>query len=83
MKGAGKKMCTIEIIMFSHFTQLELLQGAKDEFEWRRLDEYLKVNIILKLMRTHGDTQQEYIIPAKIHTSPKIKCWLSLNKGNM
>ena len=28
-------------IVFSHFTQLELLQGAKDEFEWRRLVEYL------------------------------------------
>jgi len=30
-----------EIIVFSHFVQLELLEGAKDEFEWRRLDEYL------------------------------------------
>ena len=30
-----------EIIVFTHFIQLELLQGAKDEFEWRRLDEYL------------------------------------------
>jgi len=28
-------------IVFSHFIQLELLQGAKDEFEWRRLDQYL------------------------------------------
>jgi predicted nucleic acid-binding protein len=28
-------------IVLSHFIQLELLQGAKDEFEWRRLDEYL------------------------------------------
>ena len=30
-----------DVIVFSHFIQLELLQGAKDEFEWRRLDEYL------------------------------------------
>lgn len=30
-----------EIIVFSRFVQLELLQGAKDETEWKRLDEYL------------------------------------------
>lgn len=30
-----------EVIVFSRFIQLELLQGAKDEHEWRRLDEYL------------------------------------------
>ncbi|MFH2219583.1 MAG: PIN domain-containing protein [Pseudomonadota bacterium] len=36
-----RKKTASEIIVFSHFIQLELLQGAKDEFEWRRLDEYL------------------------------------------
>ena len=30
-----------DVIVFSHFVQIELLQGAKDEIEWRRLDEYL------------------------------------------
>ena len=30
-----------DIIVFSRFIQIELLQGAKDEFEWKRLDEYL------------------------------------------
>ena len=30
-----------KIIAFSRFIQLELLHGAKDEFEWQRLDEYL------------------------------------------
>ncbi|MBU1172849.1 MAG: PIN domain-containing protein [Proteobacteria bacterium] len=30
-----------EIIVFCRFTQLELLQGAKNEHEWRQLDEYL------------------------------------------
>ncbi|MFH1980494.1 MAG: PIN domain-containing protein [Pseudomonadota bacterium] len=30
-----------KIIVFSRFIQLELLQGAKDELEWQRLDEYL------------------------------------------
>jgi predicted nucleic acid-binding protein len=37
-----------EIIVFSHFIQLELLQGAKDEFEWRRLDEYLSSQYYLE-----------------------------------
>lgn len=30
-----------EIIVFGRFVQIELLQGAKDELEWQRLDEYL------------------------------------------
>ena len=30
-----------EVIVFSRFVQLELLQGVNDEHEWRRLDEYL------------------------------------------
>ena len=38
---AFRKKTASEIVVFSHFIQLELLQGAKDEFEWRRLDEYL------------------------------------------
>ena len=38
---AFHKKIASEIIVFSHFIQLELLQGAKDDFEWRRLDEYL------------------------------------------
>ena len=38
---ALRKKTASDIIVFSHFVQLELLQGAKDEFEWRRLDEYL------------------------------------------
>jgi len=30
-----------EIYVLSRFTQLELLAGARDEREWRRLDDYL------------------------------------------
>ena len=30
-----------DICIFSRFTQLELLQGAKDEREWKSLDDYL------------------------------------------
>ena len=37
-----------EIIVFNRFIQLELLQGAKDEYEWRRLDEYLSAQYYLE-----------------------------------
>jgi hypothetical protein len=37
-----------EVVVFSRFIQLELLQGAKDEHEWRRLDEYLATQYYLE-----------------------------------
>ncbi len=37
-----------EIIAFSRFTQLELLQGAKNEQEWQRLDTYLATQYYLE-----------------------------------
>ena len=37
-----------EIIAFSRFTQLELLQGAKNEEEWQRLDTYLSTQYYLE-----------------------------------
>ncbi len=37
-----------EVIVFSRFIQLELLQGAKDELEWSRLDEYLSAQYYLE-----------------------------------
>ena len=37
-----------EVIAFTRFTQLELLQGAKDEYEWNRLDEYLTTQYYLE-----------------------------------
>jgi len=37
-----------EVIVFSRFIQLELLQGAKDEHEWNRLDEYLSAQYYLE-----------------------------------
>lgn len=36
------------IVVFSRFIQLELLQGAKDELEWQRLDEYLAAQYYLE-----------------------------------
>lgn len=50
---AFRKKTASEIIVFSHFIQIELLQGAKDEFEWRRLDEYLASQYYLE---AHEDT---------------------------
>jgi len=37
-----------EICVFTRFTQLELLQGAKDEHEWGRLEEYLSTQYYLE-----------------------------------
>ena len=37
-----------EIIVFSRFTQLELLQGAKNELEWQQLDTYLSTQYYLE-----------------------------------
>jgi predicted nucleic acid-binding protein len=37
-----------EIIVSSRFTQLELLQGAKNEQEWQRLDTYLATQYYLE-----------------------------------
>lgn len=37
-----------EVVVFCRFIQLELLQGAKDELEWKRLDEYLSTQYYLE-----------------------------------
>jgi len=37
-----------DIGVFRRFTQLELLQGARDEGEWSRLDEYLATQYYLE-----------------------------------
>jgi predicted nucleic acid-binding protein len=41
-----------DIVVFSRFIQLELLQGAKDELEWKRLDEYLATQYYLEAIET-------------------------------
>jgi len=43
-----------KIIVFSRFIQLELLQGAKDELEWQRLDEYLTSQYYLEATEDTG-----------------------------
>lgn len=37
-----------EHILFCRFVQLELLQGAKDSLEWKKLDEYLETQYYLE-----------------------------------
>ncbi len=37
-----------EICVFSRFAQLELLQGARNEQEWRQLDDYLSTQYYLE-----------------------------------
>ncbi|HDH98793.1 MAG TPA: PIN domain nuclease [Deltaproteobacteria bacterium] len=37
-----------DIYVLTRFTQLELLQGAKDEYEWKRLREYLETQFYLE-----------------------------------
>ena len=37
-----------EIIVFNRFVQLELLQGAKNEIEWKNLNDYLETQYYLE-----------------------------------
>ena len=48
MVQALRERIGADIGVFSRFTQLELLQGAKDEGEWSRLDEYLATQYYLE-----------------------------------
>jgi len=45
---AFRKRIGANIDVFNRFTQLELLQGARDEQEWSRLDEYLLTQYYLE-----------------------------------
>jgi predicted nucleic acid-binding protein len=41
-----------DIYVLTRFTQLELLQGARDETEWKLLDEYLSTQYYLEASET-------------------------------
>jgi predicted nucleic acid-binding protein len=45
---AFKARISDDICALTRFTQLELLQGAKNEAEWRQLDEYLSTQYYLE-----------------------------------
>jgi len=42
-RRTGKEICVL-----CRFTQMELLQGAKDEHEWKTLDDYLSTQYYLE-----------------------------------
>ncbi len=46
-----KKTCG-EIVVLSRFTQLELLQGAKNGDEWKLLEKYLSTQLYLEATET-------------------------------
>lgn len=48
MVQAFREKTASEIIVFSRFIQIELLQGAKDDFEWKRLYDYLSSQYYLE-----------------------------------
>jgi predicted nucleic acid-binding protein len=54
--NAFRERVADEIIAFSRFTQLELLQGAKNEQEWQQLDTYLSTQYYFE---TTEDTWRE------------------------
>lgn len=48
VKAAFRQRVGSDIYVLTRFTQLELLQGAKDEREWDQLDDYLATQIYLE-----------------------------------
>lgn len=50
-----------EILVLSRFTQLELLQGAKSDKDWKQLDEYLSSQFYLEATeRTWSDAARMF-----------------------
>lgn len=47
-----RRRISSDICVFSRFTQLELLQGAKNEREWNTLDEYLSTQYYIEASET-------------------------------
>ena len=45
---AFRERVSSDVCVLSRFTQLELLQGAKDEGEWKKLDSYLSTQYYLE-----------------------------------
>jgi len=62
MVKAFREQAGDEIIVFSRFTQLELLQGAKNELEWQQLDTYLSTQYYLEAIEDTWRDAAEYIL---------------------
>ncbi|RLD97581.1 MAG: PIN domain nuclease [Aquificota bacterium] len=58
---AFRKIIGDDLYVLARFTQLELLQGAKDDYEWRKLEEYLETQIYLEA------TERTWVEAARIY----------------
>lgn len=58
---AFRKIIGDDLYVLTRFTQLELLQGAKDDYEWRKLEEYLETQIYLEA------TERTWVEAARIY----------------
>ena len=47
---AFRERIAADVCVFCRFTQLELLQGSKDEMEWEQLNDYLSTQYYLEAM---------------------------------
>ena len=56
-----RKIIGDDLYVLTRFTQLELLQGAKDDYEWRKLEEYLETQIYLEA------TERTWVEAARIY----------------
>jgi len=50
-----------EVYVLTRFAQLELLQGARDEYEWQRLENYLSTQFYIEAIgETWGEAARIY-----------------------
>ena len=56
-----RKIIGDDLYVLTRFTQLELLQGAKGDYEWRKLEEYLETQVYLEA------TERTWVEAARIY----------------
>ena len=59
--GSFRQVIGSDIYVLTRFTQLELLQGAKDKYEWERLEDYLATQIYMET------TEKTWVEAARIY----------------
>ena len=58
---AFRRKVSGEVYVLTRFTQLELLQGARDEYEWQRLEDYLSTQFYIETTgKTWGEAARIY-----------------------
>jgi len=56
-----RRKTTGEVCVLTRFTQLELLQGARDEYEWQKLEDYLATQFYIEAAdNTWGEAARIY-----------------------